>query len=548
MAVDRNLGTELIGLLLAESDLRGFIGSSAVEKMSRRLSVPASRVYAVAGQLPYLTFERTRKPALHVCCGPACALAGSPVLYEAVKEAVPASSVDCFTGSPHWHAPIMAELRGAGERRAVSRAKPGDVAALGAFASGEKTRLAALDFGVKARSSAVAAGGERFATRVPAGKAKEPGEKAPASLVKAIKSSKLLNTVSGRELSEELSGLAEAHRGGIVVCDIGGREPENSPGPVITAMNPRAVIDGLLLAAGAADAAEALVFVPYEDIELRGLLAGLVDGLGERELAGVSLRLLSVPNMIPCDREIGIASLYRGLTLSEAVCAAAESREKLWGAHVVVGEPEVFAKVAAVAAAGARAYRDVAGGGTACLTVGGRVKKPVIVEAPLGATLEDLLSVMAGGLSKGGELKAVHVGGAFGGPLRPSAVNQSVKSALRKAGSPSGQVLAMDQSTCMVQWGEYFARLTGMLCCGACVPGRLAPSYLVRIIERIRGGYGEPSDLDEIVSTITLMKETSLCPQAGRAINALGLALANFRGEFEEHVNEKRCAAHVCWP
>lgn len=547
--MDRNLGTELIGLLLAESDLRGFIGEPAVEKVSRRLAIPASRVYAVAGQLPYLTFVRARKPVLQVCCGPACALAGSPVLYEAARGADPGSSVDRFIGSPHWHVPIMAELRGAGERRAVSRAKPGDVAALQAFTAGEKTSLKALDTGVKTRSSAVAAGGERFATCVPAGKAKEPSrETAPASLVKAIKSSKLLNTVSGRELSGELMELADARKGGLVVCDIGGREPENSPGPVITAMNPRAVIDGLLLAAGAAGVAEALLFVPHEDIELRVLLAGLVDGLGERELAGVTLKVLSVPNMIPCDREIGIASLYRGLTLSEAVCAAAESREKLWGAHVVVGEPEVYAKVAAIAAGGARAYKDAPGGGTAVLTVGGRVKKPVMVESPLGATLEDLIWGMAGGLPKGGELKAVHVGGAFGGPLRPSAMGQSVKSVLRKSGSPSGQVLAMDQSSCMVQWGEYFARLTGMLCCGACVPGRLAPSYLVRIIERIRDGYGEPSDLDEIVATITLMKETSLCPQAGRSINALGLALANFRGEFEEHVNEKRCAAHVCWP
>ena len=44
------------------------------------------------------------------------------------------------------------------------------------------------------------------------------------------------------------------------------------------------------------------------------------------------------------------------------------------------------------------------------------------------------------------------------------------------------------------------------------------------------------------------MKETALCPQGGRVLNPVLVCLENFSGEFEEHIIEKKCQAHVCWP
>jgi NADH-quinone oxidoreductase subunit F len=99
-----------------------------------------------------------------------------------------------------------------------------------------------------------------------------------------------------------------------------------------------------------------------------------------------------------------------------------------------------------------------------------------------------------------------------------------------------------------VQWSEHFARLAERLCCGACVPGRLGPPYVLRILSRIRAGDGRPSDLDEIEATVDLMKEASLCPQGGKVLNPVILSLQNFKKEFEEHVIERKCAAGVCWP
>jgi NADH:ubiquinone oxidoreductase subunit F (NADH-binding) len=372
----------------------------------------------------------------------------------------------------------------------------------------------------------------------------------PVSALGIIKDSRILDTASGLELAGLITEVKEGEEGRrLVVCDVGGSELENAPGPMIAALDPVGVIEGMMIAASALGADEALVFLPYEDRELRDLFTKLLSDTSKQRVAGVKLELLETPNFIPCDREIGIASLFGGLTFSEGVTRAKRSRRHLWGRDVLVSEPELFAALPWLLANGAKAYRGLRGAGTRVVTVGGKVKRPCLAEAPLGVSLDELISDYAGGLAQRSEIKAIHFGGAFGGPLRPGAKRSSLRSLYDKYGWAGGsQVLAIDQSTCLVQWSEYFARLAERLCCGACVPGRLGPPHVLRILSRIRSGDGQPSDLGEIEATVDLMKEASLCPQGGKVLNPVVLSLQNFKKEFEEHIIEHECAAGVCWP
>ena len=552
-------GSVLIERLLKGSEGRGFLDTSALERISRSLAMPSSRVFSIAGQLEYFNFTPRPGLAVNVCCGPACATAGSGALYEAACAELGTEDsgtwMSCSLGSPHWHVPVMVAVEGQPKRRLAHRVKPGDVDELKVFIKGRsETGLKLLDTRIEARGEPLSGKGERVVTsrrgKRKRGSALSVPEPDPGTLLGIIKDSRILDTASGRELAGMISELPRGEDiKRMVVCDAGGAEPENSPGPTIASLEPVGVLEGMVITALATGAKEALIFLPYEDIELRNLFEKSLAALDRGTVAGVKFGLFSAPNLIPCDREIGIASLFQGLTFSEGVARAKQSRLRLWDRDVLFSEPEVFAALPWLLDHGARAYRGIGGSGTRVVSLGGKVRRPCLAEVSKGTTVDELISEYAGGLRQKSELKAVHFGGTFGGPLRPGAGRSSLRSLYNRYGGASGsQILAIDRSTCMVQYSEYFAHLAERLCCGACVPGRLGPPNVLRVLSRIRAGDGTPSDIDDIEATITLMKDTSLCTQGEKVLNPVILSLQNFKREFEEHVVERKCAAGVCWP
>jgi NADH:ubiquinone oxidoreductase subunit F (NADH-binding) len=552
-------GRVLIEQLIKENERKGFLDTPALERISRSLALPSSRVFSIAGQLEHFDFFSRPGRTVNVCCGPACALAGSDRLYDSASEELGGGDrgtrIHFSMGSPYWHRPIMVEVDDRRKRRLAEKIKPADLGSLKALVKGASSNgLRPLATGIETRAESLSAKGERVAThrrgRPRGDLALSKPELDPVTILGIIKDSGILDTASGCELAGLITEVAEGKDGRrLVVCDVGGSEPENSPGPTIASLDPVGVLEGLTIAAFASGADEAVLVVPYEDPELRDLFSKLLSGLRKQRVASIKLELFAIPNFIPCDREIGIASLFGGLTFSEGVTRAKRSRRHLWGRDVLVSVPEVFAALPWLLANGARAYRGLRGAGTRVVTIGGKVKRPCLAEVSLGSSLDELISEYAGGLPQRSEIKAIHFGGVFGGPLRSGAKRSSLRSLYNKYGSTGvSQLLAIDQSTCLVQWSEHFARLAERLCCGACVPGRLGPPYVLRILSRIRAGDGRPSDLDEIEATVDLMKEASLCPQGGKVLNPVILSLQNFKKEFEEHVIERKCAAGVCWP
>lgn len=542
-------GSILIERLLAESDKKGFLPAAVIERVSRDLAIPASRVYAVAGQLEHFRFDPGPKGATAVCRGPACELAGSWKLMGSLEAAPDVEPVPLL-GSPFWHAPILAVVPGRGGA-GISRKVEAAATSLEELAgspsatsmepatdlfSGKKGLL----YGLGSRRSVAAylkSDADKFA-RFMAGNS-------PAEVLQLIRASRLVDTMTGHEVADIIdSRLASPETGGMVVCDTGGLEPENNTAPVLAWIDPMGVIEGILLAAHTAGAERALIFVPHEHARLRELMERALEGVAREGLwPAVEIEMFSGPNLIPTDREIGIASLYRGLTLSEGASRASESMVRLWGAGAFFSDTEVFLRLSRLTRAREKAPS------TRVISVGGCVNSPCVTEAALTGSAGDLVAESAGGLVEGSVLKAIHFGGVFGGPLRPVALNSRLRSLFgRFDGGGSGHLLLIDTGTCMVRWSEYFAWLGERLCCGACVAGRLGPSYVRRLLGKITAGRGESADLEEILATIDLMKQTSLCAQGGKVLNAVAVALEGFSGEFEEHITEKKCRAGVCWP
>jgi len=545
----RGPGSALIERLLQESDTKGFLAPASVEAVSRELSIPASRAYSIAGQLEHFRFAPIPKGTTSVCAGPACELAGRSEVAGAL-EALPGADPIPLLGSPIWHTPVLAMVpgrRGSMPRRVGVEAASsmGDLQRAPLATSEEPTRelltgSGELLGGLKRRRSAAdyfKSDAQRFRSFLE----QNPSEE----LLSNIRASRIVDTATGHEIADIIERLARSEvPEKIVVCDTGGREPENDAAPVLAWVDPMGVVEGMLLTAHASGAGRALLFVPHEHAGLKESFARALRDLERESLwPAVEVGMFSGPNFVPTDREIGIASLYGGLTLSEGATRAKESRARLWGAEVLMSDPEVFLRLSRLSSSGTKATT------ARIVSVGGRVKTPCVAEAALTATAGDFIGESMGGFTEGSVVKAIHFGGAYGGPLRPVALKSRLRSLFgRLDGAGSGQILVIDRGVCMVRWSEYFSWLGERLCCGACVTGRLGPSYVRRLLKKITDGYGELADLEDIRATIELMKETALCPQGGRVLNPVLVCLENFSGEFEEHIIEKKCQARVCWP
>ena len=113
-----------------------------------------------------------------------------------------------------------------------------------------------------------------------------------------------------------------------------------------------------------------------------------------------------------------------------------------------------------------------------------------------------------------------------------------------KAGSRlgTGTMVVLDDHTCPVgmvlSLKKFFARES----CGWCTPCREGLPWVARILDSLEQGKGEMGDLEILEQhTRLLAPGRTFCALAPGAVEPLQSALRLFRGDFEEHVKQKRC-------
>jgi Na+-translocating ferredoxin:NAD+ oxidoreductase RNF subunit RnfB len=120
--------------------------------------------------------------------------------------------------------------------------------------------------------------------------------------------------------------------------------------------------------------------------------------------------------------------------------------------------------------------------------------------------------------------------------------------ALVQAGSMmgSGGMIVMDEDTCMVDIARFFMEFTQEESCGKCPPCRVGTRRILEILQRICAGLGRPDDLERLEQLCAHVSALSLCGLGQGAPNPVVSTLKHFRAEYEAHIFEHRCPAHVC--
>jgi NADH-quinone oxidoreductase subunit F len=228
-----------------------------------------------------------------------------------------------------------------------------------------------------------------------------------------------------------------------------------------------------------------------------------------------------------------------------AVCGLFESPTN-------INNVETFENLAYIIRKGPKAfnqYRSNGTIGTKVFALAGKVKRPGLVEIPVGMRIRELVEHIGGGSSTGLPLKAVQMGGPSGGciPARLFDTPIDVKS-ITDTGAimGSGGFIVMDEQTCMVDVAQYFLAFVQDESCGKCTFCRIGTKRMLEILNRITAGRGETQDLDCLQELAEAIKKASLCALGQTAPNPVLTTLKYFMEEYQEHIVEKQCRAHVC--
>jgi NADH:ubiquinone oxidoreductase subunit F (NADH-binding)/(2Fe-2S) ferredoxin len=224
----------------------------------------------------------------------------------------------------------------------------------------------------------------------------------------------------------------------------------------------------------------------------------------------------------------------------------------LWGQPTCINNVETLANVPAIILLGAQWYAAIGtekSKGTKVFALAGNVENTGLIEVPMGITLREVIFDIGAGIPGGHQFKAAQTGGPSGGCLPSQYLDTPIDyDSLREAGSimGSGGLIVMDDRKCMVDISKFFLTFTCDESCGKCTPCREGTKRMLDVLTRITGGQGEEKDFERLERLGAVSQRGALCGLGQTAANPVISTLRHFREEYEAHIYEQRCPAHVC--
>ncbi|MFW2500952.1 NADH-quinone oxidoreductase subunit NuoF [Clostridium diolis] len=225
----------------------------------------------------------------------------------------------------------------------------------------------------------------------------------------------------------------------------------------------------------------------------------------------------------------------------------------LFGKPTVLNNVETFCNVSPIINKGVHWYKTMGtenNYGTKAFALTGNVNNTGLIEVPMGTTLRKIIFDIGGGV-KGGEFKAVQIGGPSGGCLclRENHLDLTLDfDSLKKVGAMigSGGLVVMNDKNCMVEMARFFMNFTQNESCGKCIPCREGTRRMLEILNDIVEGKGTLEDIDTLEELAETISDTALCGLGKSAAFPVRSTLRYFRDEYIEHVVDKKCSGGVC--
>ena len=332
-------------------------------------------------------------------------------------------------------------------------------------------------------------------------------------------------------------------RRAVVVANGAESEPASRKDALLLTRAPHLVLDGLVLAAGALRAQQAIVYVPATRIPV--VEAALAERRARR-IDPIDIEIVEAPDAFLSGQESAVVNALSGRTAIPSFTGLTSIRERgVGGRPTLVQNVETLAHVALVARFGAAWFREVGTAdnpGTMLVTVH-RHDGPVIVEAVLGSSLRKAVGVGSDELSA---VRGVLLGGYGGAWVSPRVFGELAVSekAARRVGATlgAGVVAPLPVDVCpLAEMADVVRYMEGQGAgqCGPCVHGL---AELADVLERLAyGGAGGPGT-ERILEVCNLVEGRGACRHPDGVARFVRSGLGVFADEATSHQRRGCCS------
>ncbi|MEV4053073.1 NAD(P)H-dependent oxidoreductase subunit E [Amycolatopsis sp. NPDC049688] len=545
---------QLLPALHAVNDRVGWISQGALNLICETLHVPPADAYGVASFYSLFALEERPERVVHVCTDLACRLTGADTVCDVLTEHVGAAGK--ARGGVTW---LRSPCLGVCERAPAALTFQAGVPAtteLLAPATGASAVLAAgrppagegtppvlhQQNGLRLlRRVGVVDPSSLDAYRATGGYAalRNAFRMGQAAVIREVTDSGLLGRggaafPTGRKWAATAAQPAAPH---YLVCNADESEPGTFKDRVLLEGDPFALVEAMTIAAYAIGARQGYVYLRGEYPRALRLLRNALDVCRERGFLGVDvmgqegfsfdIEIRRGAGAYICGEETAIFNSIEGFRGEPRTKPPFPVEQGLFGKPTVVNNVETLVNVPLILTEGAAAYRAIgteASAGPKLFCLSGNVERPGVYEVPFGTMLRELLA-MAGGVPEGRSLRAILLGGAAGGFVRPDELDlpltfEDARAAKTTLGS--GVVLVLDD---LADLGGFLLRIAEFFrdeSCGQCVPCRIGTVRQEEAIRRALTGADERPLLREVGG---VMRDSSICGLGQTAWNAIESAI-----------------------
>jgi NADH-quinone oxidoreductase subunit F len=325
--------------------------------------------------------------------------------------------------------------------------------------------------------------------------------------------------------------------------------------------DPHSVLEGMMVAAYAIGADEGYIYVRAEYPKAIARLETALRQCAERGYLGkgifgsdmnLEIKIKQGAGAFVCGEETALIASIEGKRGMPRLRPPFPAQKGLWGKPTNINNVETYANVPWIILNGHEAFAamgTVRSKGTKVFALAGKIRKSGLVEVPMGITINEIVQDIGGGIKEGRQFKAVQIGGPSGGCIPAEMGNLRIDyDEITRTGAimGSGGMVALDDSTCMVDVARFFLTFTQNESCGKCTFCRIGTRRMLEILEKITEGKGEEKHLHLLEELSYQIKSSSLCGLGQTAPNPVLTTLKYFRDEYEAHIRDKKCPAKVC--
>lgn len=346
-----------------------------------------------------------------------------------------------------------------------------------------------------------------------------------------------------------------------VVCNADESEPGTFKDRLILEGDPFSILEAMTIAGYAVGASEGYVYIRGEYALARQRLEAAIIAAKEMGFLGKNifnsdfsfdLHLHSGAGAYICGEETALLESIEGNRGEPRARPPYPTTNGLWDKPTLINNVETLANIPAILREGAAWFRSIgthSSPGTKVYTILGNVNVTGLIEAPMGITLREVITIYGKGMKNGSSFKLAQTGGSSGSIIPASLQDTPMDfDSFNKAGVAlgSGALLICNEDTCVVDLAKVLMNFFRVESCGKCSPCRIGNQRAYEILDQISEGVGSLHDLDDLESISDNLYQLSNCGLGQTSGTPIRDILKYFRAEVEAHIRLKVCPAGVC--